>query len=54
MESLIELREAVRHAGAKPDVDFVFGLSPVISIEQKTLTTTPFDRRHDDRQWRAI
>src|SRR5687767_12517877 len=26
---------------AKPDVDFVFGLSPVISIEQKTLTGNP-------------
>jgi excinuclease ABC subunit A len=26
---------------AKPDVDFVFGLSPVISIEQKTLTNNP-------------
>src|SRR5207344_3267550 len=26
---------------AKPDVDFVFGLSPVISIEQKTLTSNP-------------
>src|ERR1700730_4558477 len=25
----------------KPDVDFVFGLSPVISIEQKTLTNNP-------------
>src|SRR5918994_2027412 len=25
----------------KPDVDFVFGLSPVISIEQKTLTSNP-------------
>ena len=26
---------------AKPDVDFVFGLSPVISIEQKTLANNP-------------
>src|SRR5436190_11132218 len=26
---------------AKPDVDFVHGLSPVISIEQKTLTSNP-------------
>src|ERR671939_520053 len=26
---------------AKPDVDFIFGLSPVISIEQKTLTSNP-------------
>ncbi len=26
---------------AKPDVDFVFGLSPVISIEQKTLSNNP-------------
>jgi excinuclease ABC subunit A len=26
---------------AKPDVDFVFGLSPVISIEQKTMSSNP-------------
>src|SRR5437667_10353012 len=26
---------------AKPDVDFVFGLSPVISIEQKTTGSNP-------------
>src|ERR1700736_1518088 len=26
---------------AKPDVDFIFGLSPVISIEQKTIGTNP-------------
>ena len=26
---------------AKPDVDYVYGLSPVISIEQKTLTNNP-------------
>src|SRR4051812_22825023 len=26
---------------AKPDVDFVYGLSPVISIEQKTLASNP-------------
>src|SRR5437763_15112008 len=26
---------------AKPDVDFVFGLSPVISIEQKTVANNP-------------
>jgi excinuclease ABC subunit A len=26
---------------AKPDVDFVFGLSPVISIEQKTVASNP-------------
>ena len=26
---------------AKPDVDFVFGLSPVISIEQKTIGSNP-------------
>src|SRR2546426_6731623 len=25
----------------KPDVDFVYGLSPVISIEQKTLSSNP-------------
>jgi excinuclease ABC subunit A len=26
---------------SRPDVDFVYGLSPVISIEQKTLTSNP-------------
>ena len=26
---------------SKPDVDFVFGLSPVISIEQKTVASNP-------------
>src|SRR5438045_6742136 len=26
---------------AKPDVDFVYGLSPVISIEQKTIASNP-------------
>src|SRR5262249_34946493 len=26
---------------ARPDVDFVFGLSPVISIEQKTIASNP-------------
>jgi excinuclease ABC subunit A len=26
---------------AKPDVDFIFGLSPVISIEQKTISSNP-------------
>jgi len=26
---------------AKPDVDFVYGLPPVISIEQKTLYNNP-------------
>src|SRR6266436_1674502 len=26
---------------AKPDVDFVYGLSPVISIEQKTIANNP-------------
>src|ERR1700757_2412640 len=26
---------------AKPDVDFVFGLSPVISIEQKSISSNP-------------
>src|SRR4026207_2106527 len=26
---------------AKPDVDFMFGLSPVISIEQKTVASNP-------------
>src|SRR6476620_6724395 len=26
---------------SKPDVDYVFGLSPVISIEQKTVSSNP-------------
>ena len=41
MESLSSLRQAVHRAHCKPDVDFVFGLAPVISIEQKTLTSIP-------------
>ena len=33
----------------KPDVDSVEGLSPAISIEQKTVSRSPaFDRRHGD------
>jgi excinuclease ABC subunit A len=41
MESLSSFaRRFVAQVG-KPDVDFVYGLSPVISIEQKTLTSNP-------------
>ena len=37
----------------KPDVDFVNGLSPVVSIDQKTVGSNPaLDRRHDDRHLR--
>jgi excinuclease ABC subunit A len=41
MESLSSYAKRFMAHVAKPDVDFVFGLSPVISIEQKTLTSNP-------------
>src|SRR5262249_44659984 len=41
MESLSSYAKRFVSQVAKPDVDFVFGLSPVISIEQKTLTSNP-------------
>src|SRR5215203_2821556 len=41
MESLSSYAKRFVSHVAKPDVDFVFGLSPVISIEQKTLTSNP-------------
>ena len=41
MESLSSYSKRFIAQVAKPDVDFVFGLSPVISIEQKTLTSNP-------------
>jgi len=41
MESLSSYAKRFVTQVAKPDVDFVFGLSPVISIEQKTLTNNP-------------
>jgi excinuclease ABC subunit A len=41
MESLSSFAKRFVTQVAKPDVDFVFGLSPVISIEQKTLTSNP-------------
>ena len=41
MESLSSFARIFVTQVAKPDVDFVFGLSPVISIEQKTLTSNP-------------
>src|SRR6202795_1641214 len=41
MESLSSYAKRFVAQIAKPDVDFVFGLSPVISIEQKTLTKKP-------------
>src|SRR5215203_1374245 len=41
MESLSTYAKRFVNQVAKPDVDFVFGLSPVISIEQKTLTSNP-------------
>ncbi len=50
MESLSSFAKRFVAQVAKPDVDFVFGLSPVISIEQKTIVQQPaLDRRHDDR-----
>jgi len=41
MESLSSYAKRFVTQIAKPDVDFVLGLSPVISIEQKTLTSNP-------------
>src|ERR1022692_2720616 len=41
MESLSSYAKRFVAQVAKPDVDFVFGLSPVISIEQKTLSNNP-------------
>ena len=41
MESLSSYAKRFVAQVAKPDVDFIFGLSPVISIEQKTLVNNP-------------
>ena len=41
MESLSSYAKRFIAQVAKPDVDFVFGLSPVISIEQKTVASNP-------------
>jgi excinuclease ABC subunit A len=41
MESLSSYAKRFVAQVAKPDVDFVFGLSPVISIEQKTIMSNP-------------
>jgi excinuclease ABC subunit A len=41
MESLSSFSRLFIAQVAKPDVDFVFGLSPVISIEQKTVGSNP-------------
>ena len=41
MESLSSYAKRFVAQVAKPDVDFVFGLSPVVSIEQKTGTSNP-------------
>ena len=41
MESLSSYAKRFVSQVAKPDVDFVYGLSPVISIEQKTISSNP-------------
>src|SRR5215204_6883053 len=41
MESLSSYAKRFVAQVAKPDVDFVLGLSPVISIEQKTVSSNP-------------
>src|SRR6476469_1574180 len=41
LESLSSYAKRFVSQVSKPDVDYVFGLSPVISIEQKTLTSNP-------------
>src|SRR5689334_16067732 len=41
MESLSSFAKRFVSQVAKPDVDYVYGLSPVISIEQKTVASKP-------------
>ena len=41
MESLSSFAKRFISQVRKPDVDFIFGLSPVISIEQKTVASNP-------------
>jgi excinuclease ABC subunit A len=41
MESLSSYAKRFIAQVAKPDVDFIFGLSPVISIEQRTISSNP-------------
>ncbi|HEY6261215.1 MAG TPA: ABC-ATPase UvrA, partial [Nitrospiraceae bacterium] len=41
MESLSSFSKRFIEHVTKPDVDFMFGLSPVISIEQKTISRNP-------------
>jgi len=41
MESLSSYAKRFVSQVAKPDVDFIYGLSPVISIEQKTVANNP-------------
>ncbi len=41
MESLSSFAKRFVAQVTKPDVDFIFGLSPVISIEQKTIASNP-------------
>ncbi len=41
LESLSSYAKRFVAQVAKPDVDFIFGLSPVISIEQKTIASNP-------------
>src|ERR1700752_2571194 len=41
MESLSSYAKRFVAQVAKPDVDFIYGLSPVISIEQKTIASNP-------------
>ena len=41
MESLSTFAKRFISQAAKPEVDFVYGLSPVISIEQKTIGSNP-------------
>jgi len=41
MESLSTFAKRFISQVAKPDVDFIYGLSPVISIEQKTVGSNP-------------
>lgn len=46
MESLSSYARMFLGQMEKPDVDSIEGLSPAISIDQKTTSKSPFNRRH--------
>lgn len=46
MESLSSYARLFLGRMEKPDVDYIEGLSPAISIDQKTTSKSAFNRRH--------